>query len=70
MTTNGSQIQSPADLPPETIEFANKIFNLCRNGDLDSVKPFIENGLPVNLRTSKGDSLVNLSFVISPFQSI
>jgi len=45
----------------ETIEFAQKIFDLVRAGDVARLQPLLAQRLPVNLRNHKGDSLLMLA---------
>ncbi|NLU74086.1 ankyrin repeat domain-containing protein [Streptomyces sp. HNM0575] len=46
---------------PEVLELAQKIFELARNGDTDTVAAYVDAGVPVNLTNDKGDSLVMLA---------
>jgi hypothetical protein len=45
---------STSSLPPETIAFATKCFDLARSGDVDTLRVYIEAGLPPNLTNEKG----------------
>ena len=42
----------------ETIEFAQKVFDLVRAGDTQRLHPLLEQGLPTNLRNHKDHSLL------------
>lgn len=46
---------------PEILELAQKIFDLARQGDTDTVKAYVDAGVPANLTDDKGDSLVMLA---------
>lgn len=48
-------------LDAETLEFAQRIFELVRAGDAATLAPLLERGLPANLRNQKGDSLLMLA---------
>lgn len=50
-----------AELPPEAIEFAGKMYNAARAGEIDILKQALEAGLPANMTNEKGDSLVRSS---------
>ena len=41
-------------LPPETLEFAQKIFDAARSGDSNLVLSAVDAGLPSNLTNAKG----------------
>ena len=47
---------SVASLPPETIEFAGRMFNLAREGEDDLLRAYLDAGLPANLTNDKGTS--------------
>jgi hypothetical protein len=47
-----------AELTPEAIEFAGKMYNAARAGEIDVLKQALEAGLPPNMTNEKGDSLV------------
>lgn len=57
MATNGNS----NGLPPEAIEFASKMFNAARAGQMDIFQQALPRGLPANMTNDKGDSLVCLS---------
>jgi len=46
---------------PEVLELAQKVFDLARHGDTDTVCAYVDAGVPVNLTNDKGDSLVMLA---------
>lgn len=46
---------------PEVLELAQKIFDLARHGDTDTVTAYVNAGVPTNLTNDKGDSLVMLA---------
>lgn len=41
-------------LPPETLDFAAKVFDLARNGDEQTLRMYLDAGLPPNLTNDKG----------------
>ena len=42
-------------LPPDTLDFAQRMFNAARAGDSSLLLSAIDAGLPVNLMNDKGD---------------
>lgn len=52
---------SKPSLTPEAIDFATRLFNAARTGDLPIFEQAIPAGLPVNLTNDKGDTLLMLS---------
>ncbi|EST21674.1 hypothetical protein N566_27240 [Streptomycetaceae bacterium MP113-05] len=46
---------------PEVLELAQKIFDLARHGDTDTVTAYVGMGVPANLTNDNGDSLVMLA---------
>jgi ankyrin repeat protein len=46
---------------PEVLELAQRIFDLARHGDTDTVSAYVGMGVPANLTNDKGDSLVMLA---------
>jgi ankyrin repeat protein len=46
---------------PEVLELAQRIFDLVRHGDRDTVATYLEMGVPPNLTNDKGDTLVMLA---------
>lgn len=45
---------SAADLPPETLAFAQKVFELARRGDTEVLDAYLVAGLPPNLTNAQG----------------
>ena len=59
--TNGGP-QSAAQLPPEAIALATRMFDAARKGDEQStalLTQALQRGLPANMTNEKGDSLVS-----------
>jgi hypothetical protein len=52
---------APGDIPPAVIEFAGKMYNAARLGDIVVFQQALPAGLPPNLRNEKGDTLVGLN---------
>jgi ankyrin repeat protein len=52
--------QEPAH-DPEVLELAQRIFDLVRHGDRDTVATYLDMGVPPNLTNDKGDTLVMLA---------
>jgi ankyrin repeat protein len=46
---------------PEVLELAQKIFDLARHGDTDTVGAYVDAGVPANLTNDKGQSLLMLA---------
>lgn len=46
---------------PEVLELAQRIFELARHGDTDTIAAYVDAGVPVNLTDDKGDSLLMLA---------
>lgn len=46
---------------PEVLELAQRIFDLVRHGDKDTVATYLDMGVPPNLTNDKGDTLVLLA---------
>ena len=46
---------------PEVLELAQRIFDLSRHGDTDTVAAYVDAGVPANLTNDKGDSLLMLA---------
>ena len=42
------------DLPPDTIEFAHRMFDAARNGDSTLLLAAVDAGLPTNLTNAQG----------------
>jgi len=50
-----------ADLPPEAIAFASRMYDAARAGQMDIFEQALPAGLPANMTNEKGDSLVGTS---------
>jgi len=50
-----------ATLPPEALDFASRIYNAARAGDLPLFNQALPAGLPPNMTNEKGDSLIMLA---------
>jgi len=46
------------ELSDEQIEFLNQVFDMAREGKVQMLSSVIDQGIPVNLTNSKGDSLL------------
>ncbi|MFI6322061.1 ankyrin repeat domain-containing protein [Nonomuraea sp. NPDC050556] len=46
---------------PELREFATRMFDLARTGETDTLRAYVESGVPVDLTNGKGDSLLMLA---------
>ena len=46
---------------PEVLELAQRIFDLARSGDTNTVVAYVDAGVPANLTNDKGDSLIMLA---------
>lgn len=56
------QPQKPENqLDEDAIAFAQGIFELARNGGTSMLRPMLEAGVPVDIRTSSGESLLILA---------
>lgn len=51
----------PPDDPEEAAEFTEQVFNKARDGDAEMLDRLVSAGLPVNLKNSKGDTLLMLA---------
>lgn len=54
--TSGQPGRDVNDLPPETVAFAERMFEAARFGNSELLLPALDAGLPVNLTNSKGES--------------
>ncbi|KAI0849437.1 ankyrin [Daldinia vernicosa] len=52
---------APTSLPPEAIEFAGRMYNAARAGEIEVFQQALPAGLPPNLTNEKGDSLLMLA---------
>ena len=53
--------QSRQMTPEEAAEFTEQVFNKARDGDAEMLDRLVTAGLPVNLKNSKGDTLLMLA---------
>lgn len=60
---NGSDAvpSNAAQLPPEALALASKLFNCARSGDLSTLTTYLNAGIPPNLTNHSGDTLLMLS---------
>jgi len=49
------------DADPELAEFAARMFDLARAGDTETLRAYVDAGVPANLTNSKGDTLLMLA---------
>jgi hypothetical protein len=61
MTDNTRTSTAAGEIPPAVIEFAGKMYNAARTGDMDVFQQALPAGLPANMRNEKGDTLVDYS---------
>ena len=48
----------PQPIPPQLIEFAGRMYDAARQGDMEIFRQALPSGLPANLTNEKGDTLV------------
>ncbi|KAH8668640.1 ankyrin repeat-containing domain protein [Xylariales sp. PMI_506] len=58
---DGQSGNTAANLPPDVIAFAGRMFTAARNGDKDVFEQALPAGLPANLANEKGDTLLMLA---------
>lgn len=61
---NAAEDRAPDEAPEltdEQVEFLNSMFDLARDGKTQNLLDLIDQGIPVNLTNSKGDSLLILA---------
>jgi len=58
MATNGLTVDN---LPPDTLDFAHRMFDAARNGDTPLLQAAVDAGLPVNLTNGQGNTLLMLA---------
>lgn len=46
---------------PEVVELATRVFNLAREGETETLRAYVEAGVPANLANDKGDTLLMLA---------
>ncbi|MBB6349381.1 hypothetical protein FHU36_005926 [Nonomuraea muscovyensis] len=49
------------DGDPELEEFAPRMFDLARTGETETLRAYVEAGIPANLTNGKGDTLLMLA---------
>ena len=59
MTENTGTSTAAGEIPSAVIEFAGKMYNAARTGDMDVFQQALPAGLPANMRNEKGDTLVD-----------
>ncbi|WP_271223285.1 ankyrin repeat domain-containing protein [Streptosporangium carneum] len=52
---------NPMQPDPELEEFATRLFDLARTGETDTLRAYVEAGVPANLSNDRGDTLVMLA---------
>ncbi|MBL1271525.1 MAG: ankyrin repeat domain-containing protein [Oceanospirillales bacterium] len=57
----GQPQQPETQLDEDAIAFAQGIFELARNGGTNMLRPLLNAGVPVDIRTSNGESLLMLA---------
>ena len=62
MTSN--QTSTLSELPPETVDFAHRMFDAARKGDADLLLAAVDAGLPPNLSNQNGTSNLHPVFYI------
>jgi ankyrin repeat protein len=50
-----------AEIDPDVIELAGRVFDLARRGDTEALASYVDAGVPVNLTNDKGDTLLMLA---------
>jgi uncharacterized protein len=53
--------KSAADLPPEALDLAAKLFDFAREGQTAELQTYLDGGIPPNLTNAKGDTLLMLA---------
>ncbi|RGP77342.1 hypothetical protein FLONG3_4528 [Fusarium longipes] len=61
MSEASSQPQRASSLTPEMIEFASRMYDAARKGDIATFEQALPAGLPPNLTNDKGDTLLMLA---------
>ncbi|KAL4248984.1 Ankyrin repeat-containing domain superfamily protein [Abortiporus biennis] len=57
----GSTSPRSGELPAETIQFAHRMFDAARNGDVPLLKTALEARLPINLTNQQGNTILMLA---------
>jgi uncharacterized protein len=52
---------SAAQIDPEVVELAGRVFDLARGGSTEELVAYVDAGVPVNLTNDKGDTLLILA---------
>ena len=52
---------SAAQIDPEVVELAGRVFDLARGGATEELAAYVDSGVPVNLTNDKGDTLLILA---------
>jgi len=60
-SSNPSAPTTTATLPPEALDFASRVYNAARTGDLPFFNQALPARLPPNMTNEKGDSLIMLA---------
>ncbi|KAI1321415.1 ankyrin [Xylariaceae sp. FL0255] len=60
-TTTTSSAENGATIPPAAVEFATRMYNAAREGQIDIFEQALPAGLPPNLTNDKGDTLLMLA---------
>jgi hypothetical protein len=58
MADDANANTTAGEIPPAVIEFAGKMYNAARTGDIEIFQQALPAGLPANMRNEKGDTLV------------
>ncbi|GBE85981.1 ankyrin [Sparassis latifolia] len=58
---NDAAVCQSIDLPPDTIDFAHRMFDAARNGETELLTQALNAGLPANLTNEKGNTLLMLA---------
>ncbi|KAF5607161.1 ankyrin [Fusarium subglutinans] len=61
MSDASNQPARPGSLTPEMIEFASRMYDAARKGDVATFEQALPAGLPPNLTNDKGDTLLMLA---------
>lgn len=52
---------TPRELPAEALDLARRLFDLARSGDITTLRPYLQAGIPPNLTNHAGDTLIMLA---------
>ncbi|MFB9081212.1 ankyrin repeat domain-containing protein [Deinococcus wulumuqiensis] len=56
-----TQPSAPTDLDRQVLDFLQRAFDVVRSGDAAELGQMLDQGLPVNIRNQKGDTLLMLA---------